>query len=113
MKRIFYAGGSIVTGDRTAQAVAQYAEALAMRENSAMVDIPVLVGTGETGRAQLLIGPASQLAVVPEPGDDAGPDDDAIIDDLEKQTAALSSPHPRSGDFDINPLDEYDGRQLD
>jgi hypothetical protein len=98
MKRVYYASGSVLTGDRTADAIVHYAEELASKESSDTIDIPVALGDGEIGRAQLLIGPASQLVVVPEPGEDAGPDDEATLEELSRRRRSMSSPHPQASD---------------
>lgn len=101
MKRVFYASGSLVTSDRTAEALVNLAAALAVRESSESVDIPIRLDDGTTGRAQLLIGPASQLVVVPEEGEDGEPkEDDELLADLSRRTRALSSPHPQAVDED-------------
>ncbi|MCI4657780.1 hypothetical protein [Cryobacterium zhongshanensis] len=67
MKRIFHAGGSVVTGSDLADAVMQYAERLSTRGQVEVVDIPVLGDSGQVGRAQFLIGAASQLTSVTSP----------------------------------------------
>lgn len=64
MKRIFHPGGSVVTGSDLADAVLVYAEALSGRSQVDMVDIPVICDDGSHGRAQFLIGSASQLVSV-------------------------------------------------
>lgn len=64
MKRIFHPGGSIVTGSDLADAVMRYAEALSNRRETDVVDIPVISDDGSPGRAQFLIGSASQLVSV-------------------------------------------------
>ncbi len=95
MKRVFYAGGAFVTGDRTAQAVLDYAQALAEREASAAIDIPVYGPGGMRGRAQLLVGPASQLMVVSEVSDAVEVDDEATLDHLARQIEGLLRPNSR------------------
>lgn len=97
MKRIYYASGSVVTGDRTARAVLSYAQALSETESSATIDIPILAHDGTTVRAQLLIGPASQILAVPEqPTHDvhdlAGLDDESVLQVLELKVEGLLSP---------------------
>ena len=67
MKRIFHAGGSVVTGSDLADAVLQYAERLSTRGQVEVVDIPVQGDGGQLGRAQFLIGAASQLTSVTSP----------------------------------------------
>ena len=64
MKRIFHPGGSVVTGSDLADAVLHYAEALSNRQQVDVVDIPILGDAGLPGRAQFLIGAASQLVSV-------------------------------------------------
>ena len=105
MKRIFYASGSVVTGDRTAAAVLAYARALAMRETSDSIDIPVVTPAGTEGRAQLVIGPASQLMVVTEVMDRDELDDDDAIAAIDKHVEGLLTPESRPldpGQFDEN-----------
>jgi hypothetical protein len=69
MKRIFHPGGSVITGSDLADAVLVYAEALSHRRQVDVVDIPVVGEDGLPGRAQFLVGAASQLvSVTAEPG---------------------------------------------
>lgn len=95
MKRIFYASGSVVTGDKLAYAIVQYAEVLAQRDTSDTIDIPIAMDSGEIGRAQLLIDPASQLVIVPEEGSYVELEDDLTIVDLARRGSLLASPHPQ------------------
>ncbi|HSP51509.1 MAG TPA: hypothetical protein VLO00_01320 [Cryobacterium sp.] len=64
MKRIFHPGGSVVTGDDLADAVMHYAEALSLRPQVDVVDIPIIDETGLVGRIQILIGGSGQLVCV-------------------------------------------------
>lgn len=64
MKRIFHLGGSVVTGDDLADAVMHYAEALSIRPQVDVVDIPIIDDTGLIGRGQILIGGAGHLVCV-------------------------------------------------
>ncbi len=61
MKRISYAGGAIVTGDRLADAVMDYAAALARADLADHVRVPALAADDRITEFDLLIGPASQL----------------------------------------------------
>jgi hypothetical protein len=92
MKRIFYAGGSVVTGDRTADAVLRYADALAQREASDIIDIPIFAAGGAFGRAQLLIGPASQLLIATEIRPDEEVDDAAFLQHIDNKMESLLRP---------------------
>jgi hypothetical protein len=63
MKRITYAGGSIVTGNAVTAALLAYTTTVADAENSVTVDITVLEENGETSVHTLLLSPASQFDV--------------------------------------------------
>jgi hypothetical protein len=100
MKRIFYSSGSVVTGDRIAETIVHYAEVLALRDTSDTIDVPIALASGEIGRAQLLIGPASQLAVVPEELDVGvnvdDVDDPETLAELERRIALHGSTRPQA-----------------
>ncbi len=99
MKRIYYVSGSVITGDRTAASVLEYAQALAQRETSDTIDVPVIDEGGLVGRAQFLVGPASQLMVVSYPGPEHNIDDDATIELIAQRIRGLLRPEGQ-------PLDE-------
>jgi ABC-type histidine transport system ATPase subunit len=101
MKRIFYSSGSVVTGDRVADTIVRYAEILALRDASDAIDVPIALASGQVGRAQLLIGPASQLAVVPEDlvlDDPSSADDPETIAELERRIARHGSTRPQASE---------------
>jgi hypothetical protein len=117
MKRIYYSSGSVLTGDRIAEAVIEYAEVLALRDTSDTIDVPISLAGGGVGRAQLLIGPASQLVLVPA---ESEPDEDLPVEELEdpdtlaeldRRTALHSSPRPLAND-DADTTD-YDADESD
>lgn len=110
MKRIFYAGGSVVTGDLTADAVLRYAQALAQREASDIIDIPIFVAGGSSGRAQLLIGPTSQLLIATETPRHEEVDDVAFLQQIDDKMEWLlrSKGQPVHAD-DIGGIDEGTG----
>ncbi|NQX13765.1 hypothetical protein HQQ80_19220 [Microbacteriaceae bacterium VKM Ac-2855] len=120
MERISYAGDSVVTGTAIAHALLAYAEALAMNEASATVELPILLEDGTLGRASILIGPASQLISRTEPGDAEEITDDALLDRLVTTTAALgisrpvASEHGESATYDLGDLDivSYDRPEI-
>jgi hypothetical protein len=64
MKRLFYAGGSVLTGDQLADAVIRLGRALGIRGQVSVADIPIIDDAGVQGRAQLLLGRGSQLMSV-------------------------------------------------
>jgi hypothetical protein len=97
MERIHYAGGALLTGTDIADAIVDYAAALAGRSAAASVDIPVRTATGGVARASLLIGPASQLVTeVVESEFDELVDEDLVMR-LRTATAALMSTRPLVG----------------
>lgn len=91
MKRIHYASGSIVTGDRIADVLLRYAAVLAKRGVAAEVNAPVIAEDGSTGSALLLLGPASQILAENTPGD-SELEDPEFIAETERSIAALGLP---------------------
>ncbi|MCU1585322.1 MAG: hypothetical protein JWM49_1878 [Microbacteriaceae bacterium] len=67
MKRISYAGGSLITGDAVTEAILDYATRVATDATSVTVNIPVLEDSGKTEMHTLLLGSASQLDVSDAP----------------------------------------------
>ena len=63
MKRITYAGGSIVTGNAVTAALLDYATAVVSSAKSVSIEIPVLEENGTTALHTLLLGPSSQFGV--------------------------------------------------
>jgi hypothetical protein len=94
MQRIHYAGGELITGNAIADAVVEYAEALATRRTAASIEIPVRGDDGSTVHAQLLIGPASQLVTEELEGEFDEIVDEELVARLSAETAALSSRRP-------------------
>lgn len=96
MKLIHYAGETFLTGDGVADALLDYATALARRARADRVELPVLSG-GELGHIEIVLGPASQLVVETRdfaevPADEV--QDDEIESDIRRRTAALHNPRP-------------------
>ncbi|MFD3444461.1 hypothetical protein ACFDTO_07670 [Microbacteriaceae bacterium 4G12] len=82
----------MVTGDTIAVALIGYAEALAVAQLSASVEVPVRLEDGTADRAILLIGPASEMAAVHQPDDGGEIVDEALVAYLEAETAHLKTP---------------------
>lgn len=97
MDRIHYAGGELLTGTNIARALIAYAEALAQRESAASIDIPVRHDDGTVGRAKILIGPASQLLTESETFSGEELVDEALVAELDRLTASLSTMRPVTG----------------
>jgi hypothetical protein len=93
MKCIHYAGGVFLTGDRIADAVIEYAIALARAAWADRVDAPI-VTDGRIGTVTLVLGPGSQLLIetVEDTRDD--PTDDELVHDLIRRAELLPQPSP-------------------
>lgn len=63
MKRITYAGGSLITGSAVTEALLTFATGVAGDAGSVAVEIPVLESDGTTTTHTLLLGPGTQLDV--------------------------------------------------
>jgi hypothetical protein len=89
MRRIVYAGSVFYTGDGIAEALLDYARALASRNLADAVFVPGRLVSGETDKIEVLIGPSSQ--VVSEPVEEYGPDlvDDDTLTELREKTRRL------------------------
>lgn len=89
VRRIEYAGLSIVTTDEVATSVLRYAAALAAVGRSAMITVPAIDTEGEPIEVEVVLGPASQIVSTTTSG--VGDVDDArflgeltrALDDLE------------------------------
>jgi hypothetical protein len=61
VKRIIYAGESLVTSSRIADALLDYARRVVLARTSVAVHIPVLEDNGTVEEHTLLLGPATQI----------------------------------------------------
>lgn len=112
MDRIHYAGGELLTGSAIADAIVDYAAALAARRSAASIDIPIRARDGSTARAHLLIGPASQLLSEPVETDLDELVDDELVSRLRAATTALSTVRPLVEAADSG-FDDDGGRDTD
>jgi hypothetical protein len=113
MELIHYAGGALLTGTEIADAIVDYAAALAARRTAASIDIPVRTEDGRTARAHLLIGPASQLVTEPVDSQLAELVDDDLVASLRRATSALSSTRPLVGPGGHDEIDDADTDDLE
>jgi hypothetical protein len=111
MQRIHYAGGDLLTGTDIADAVVDYAAALAGRRTAASIDIPVRTATGGVARAHLLIGPASQLVTEPVESEFDELTDDELVRRLRASATALSGTRPMMSPSAVE--DEIDDADTD
>jgi hypothetical protein len=91
MKRIMYAGGSFMTGDRIADAVLDYAAVLARAGSADHLRVPGLGVDDRWHVYDVLIGPASQLLAedVDTLIEDVG--DESFLADLRARSGAVES----------------------
>lgn len=89
MKRLRYAGGSILVGDAVSHALLTYARDLARAATSDTVSIHGLTDEGADDEAEMLIGPASQLFADTADGPEALPGDTDTVTEIEKRRASL------------------------
>ncbi|KQQ06014.1 MULTISPECIES: hypothetical protein [unclassified Rathayibacter] len=93
MKRLRYAGGSLLVGDSVAHALLAYARDLALASASDTVMLIGLTEDGARDEAEMLIGPSSQLFADTAEGPESLPDDEATIAEMESRRSRLLS-HP-------------------
>jgi hypothetical protein len=110
MRKIYYTGGYLVTGDRTCKAVLRFARALANQNQADVIDIPVVNEGGTVVTAHLLIGPASQIFSVPLENSRDEPFDADVIEELEQRTLELQPNRPVWGMEmkDVPDLDDFE-----
>lgn len=114
MQRIHYAGGDLITGTDIADAIVDYAAALAGRRTAASIDIPVRTASGGVGRAHLLIGPASQLVTESVESEFDELMDEDLVARLRSATTALSSTRPLvEGSAVDDEIDDADTDELE
>ncbi|HEX4402308.1 MAG TPA: hypothetical protein VHZ98_13375 [Galbitalea sp.] len=88
MRILSYSGESVLTTDRVGEAVVDYARALIAEHATDVVDIPVLFENEEL-TASLVLGPASQLIVIPARESDTPLGDELIVARLRAKIDAL------------------------
>jgi hypothetical protein len=89
MQQITYAGGTFVTSDEIADALVDYAAALANAARAAGIDVPANGLPGGGSSLKMLVGPASQLLVSPVDSKDDAPDGDAFVKDVRERIEDL------------------------
>jgi len=91
MKTIHYAGDSVLMNDELADAVVEYAAALARVGSSAELTVPVVIQDGSVLSASMLLGPASQLIATPSPEAKEAAADTELLADINREIALLGS----------------------
>ena len=98
MIKLYYAGGSVEVGNDVAEAVMDYAHALADVGKSDLVKIPVTSDSGTRGIARLLIGPSSELMASPVDDNEVDLSDPPLLEELRGKIARLQPQRPVAGD---------------
>lgn len=86
MKRIRYAGGSFLTGDAIADALLDYATALARAGTADHVIVPGLGADEAPTSVDVVVGPASQLIAEHEESGAEEPHHEEFVADLRRRT---------------------------
>jgi len=102
MRRIVYAGTAFYTGDALAEAVMEYARALARHGIADTVFVPGRTMQGERDRIEILLGPASQIVSEPADLDGAEILDPALVRRLTDKTAELAPLKPAAEPSDTS-----------
>lgn len=89
MKYVVYGDNKVMTGDAIADAVLAYAAALGENGTTDIVEIPTADESGTAVHAELLLGPASQVMVESAPDDELEPEDEDLVGELVRRTAAV------------------------
>lgn len=100
VKIIHYVGDALLTGDAIADAMVHYAEALALKNSSAAIDVPVRFTDGRIEPASFLLGPASQLIAVSADSEYEEIVDDELVRRILLETQRLVGSHPQFEDSD-------------
>lgn len=89
MKYVIYGENRVMTGDEIADAALAYAAALGENGTTDIVEIPTFDEDGAVARAEMLLGPASQIMVESAPDDELEPEDAQLVAELQRRTAAV------------------------
>lgn len=110
MRKLYYAGGSIIISDQVCKAVLRYARALARTESADLVILPAFTEDFGKGVAHILIGPSSQILSVPTADLEIDLADAQMVEILESRTKELDPERPAWSDdiADVMDLDGFD-----
>ncbi len=97
MRTVSYGGESFITSDDGADALLGFAAAAARNEFADVIHMSALGEDGEPIIADLVIGPSSELLVVPSDSRFDEPDTTEIAATLRRKTAQLGPPRVSFG----------------
>jgi hypothetical protein len=107
VKELIYAGGKTIVSDELAEVITDYAQVMAAKGDSGVVEIPAVGEDGTVGTARLLLGPASQIIVEPVTVEDHQLDDEAVIKDLRARIHSAGTQHAQPMDPDDAADEDY------
>ncbi len=110
MKYVVYGDNRVMTGTAIAEAVLAYAAALGENGTTDIVEIPSADAEGFGTTAEVLLGPASQIMVEDAPDDELEPEDEDLVNELVRRTAAVGG--GRFADAASSHSDEPEARKL-
>lgn len=110
MRKLYYAGGSIIISDQVCKAILRYGRALARAESADLIILPAFTEDFGKGVAHILLGPSSQFLSVPTADFDVDLADSRMVEILESRTRELDPDRPdwREDVADVHDLDGYD-----
>jgi hypothetical protein len=108
MRKLYYAGGSIIINDQVCKAILRYSRALARSGSSDLVIMPAFTEAFGRGVAHILLGPASQMMSVPTADFDVDLADARMVEILESRTHQHDPERPEWSD-DIDDVMDLDG----
>jgi hypothetical protein len=96
MKRVSYAGGSFVSGDRIVDAVTRFTTANANVERAAEIEVPAMDVDGRVQMIGIVVGPASQMFYEPIVAQNELEDDEFVaqMEALTERLVAASGVDP-------------------
>ncbi|GAA1686472.1 hypothetical protein GCM10009792_02860 [Microcella alkalica] len=110
MRKLYYAGGSIIISDQVCKSILRYGRALARSGSSDLVVLPAFTENFGKGVAHILLGPASQMLSVPTAEFDIDLADAHMVEILESRTRELQPDRPEWQEdvAEVSSLDGYD-----
>jgi hypothetical protein len=98
MKALIVANREFLVDDSAADAVIHYAAVLADSGRADTVELEVVTTESRRARISLLLNAGTQLASSTTESDVEVPDNTSVVDQIWTRIAALTMPHPISGD---------------
>lgn len=108
MQRVYYAGAEFLMSDAGAVALLDFAALIAGASQSQRIAVPVVGEDGEPALIQAIIGPASQLVMIPAPSSVPDPDAGAFIADLDSRSKQYRSATAVVGSDETPDWDDLD-----